>query len=406
MVPPPDTPETISPDTQAVLLLCGTFTRDESPTAKPLSPREYSRLSSWLKRQQQRPADLLQTRQDWYPAEEPGLPKAERLRTLLGRGVQLAVALERWQRLGLWVLSREEARYPLRLRRNLGVLAPPVLYGIGDVGRLDRGGLAMVGSRNVDEECLAYTRQVAEHCAAAGLQVVSGGARGVDQAAVAAALEADGGAVAVLADRVDRAATSRDAREPLRCGLLTLLTPYEPESGFTIGKAMGRNKLIYALADSALVVRFTHGEGGTWAGAMEQLDRNLRGAACVPVFVRLACNPEDGCEELCSRGAIPFPEQEFLAGNAGETLRLALLGDSEADTCYRRCLPLLLRALGREATEKQLAGVLGLVPTQLKAWLNQAIKEGKVLKKKTRGKIVYLDACLEPTLFDSEDGVA
>ena len=47
---------------------------------------------------------------------------------------------------------------------------------------------------------------------------------------------------------------------------------------------MDRNKHIYALADSALVVRFTKGAGGTWAGAVEQLRRNKSGVVCVPVF--------------------------------------------------------------------------------------------------------------------------
>src|SRR5947207_2931759 len=83
-------------------------------------------------------------------------------------------------------------------------------------------------------------------------------------AAVAAALEAGGGVVTVLADRLDRAATARDAKEPLRQGRLTVVSPYEPECGFTVGRAMGRNKHMYGLADYSLVVQFTKGEGGTW----------------------------------------------------------------------------------------------------------------------------------------------
>jgi hypothetical protein len=36
---------------------------------------------------------------------------------------------------------------------------------------------------------------------------------------------------------------------------------------------MQRNKLIYALADAALVVNSDFEKGGTWAGAIEQLER-------------------------------------------------------------------------------------------------------------------------------------
>jgi predicted Rossmann fold nucleotide-binding protein DprA/Smf involved in DNA uptake len=414
---------------------------------------EYNALASWLGRQERRPADLLRASEEAFPAKEPGLPQGERLRALLNRGVQMATALDHWHRLGLWVISRGEDRYPERLRRNLRSAAPTLLYGAGEITRLNQGGLAVVGSRNVAEEDLTFTRRVAERCVDAGIQVISGGARGVDQAAVAAALEAGGGGVAVLAERLDRTATSRDAKEPLRRGLLTLVTPYEPESTFTVGRAMGRNKHIYALADSALVVRFTTEEGGTWAGAIEHLGRNKQGSARVHVFVRVASNPADGCQELERRGALPFPEEAFFKGTVTEVLRqanppsarapdpsasaatvaapateentaraepcagpevkvppavVAAPGapvETETDTCYRRCLPLLLQSLREEPGEKQLAEIakrLEILPKQLKEWLKRAIEERKVVKKKKGQSFVYADVGVgeKQTLFD------
>jgi predicted Rossmann fold nucleotide-binding protein DprA/Smf involved in DNA uptake len=329
--------------------------------------------------------------------------------------------------------------------------------------RLDLGGLAIVGSRDIDEEGLSFTRRVAERCACDGVQVVSGGARGVDQAAVAAALDAGGGAVAVLAEKLDRAATARDAKEPLRRGLLTLVTPYEPEASFTIGRAMGRNKHIYALVDFALVVQFTAGEGGTWAGAVERLRQNEKGAVCVPVFVRGTRDLDGGGRELLDSGALAFPEDELWKGPAGDVLRRtacvsadpgpatpvpahppavtpptpeasvvptpehavqpeaseppcqesAAQGPSsgtmpapltDGETCYSRCLPLLLQHLRQEPGEKQLSGIakqLEILPGQLKNWLKRAIEEGKVRREKKKGKFVYLDASREEgaTLF-------
>jgi len=52
---------------------------------------------------------------------------------------------------------------------------------------------------------------------------------------------------------------------------LVLISPYDPAAGFNIGNAMQRNKLVYALADAALVVGAEPRKGGTWAGAVEQL---------------------------------------------------------------------------------------------------------------------------------------
>jgi predicted Rossmann fold nucleotide-binding protein DprA/Smf involved in DNA uptake len=321
----------VPPDTQAVLLLCGTFARGQTTDAKPLTPTEYNAVASWLSRNNRRPASLLQNDAELWPAEEAGLPASERVKALLDRGFQMAAALEGWQRLGLWVLSRADEQYPERLRRMLRAAAPPLLYGAGDIARLDQGGLAVVGSRDIDEDGLTFTRRIAERCAGQGVQIVSGGARGVDQAAVAAALDADGGAVAILSDRLDRAATSRDAREPLRRGQLTLVTPYTPESGFTIGKAMGRNKLIYALSDYALVVRFTSGEGGAWSGAVEQLGRNKSAAAWVPVFVRPEGNPTEGYEQLRHKGAFEFPQEQFWTESIAAVLHRDAASATEAE---------------------------------------------------------------------------
>jgi predicted Rossmann fold nucleotide-binding protein DprA/Smf involved in DNA uptake len=335
------------------------------------------------------------------------------------------------------VVSRGEECYPERLRRTLRSAAPALLFGAGDVSRLALGGLAVVGSRDADEEGLSLTGRVAERCAAQGVQVISGGARGVDHAAVAAALEAGGGVVAVLADRLDRAATSRDAKEPLRQGRLTLVSPYEPECGFTVGRAMGRNKLIYALADYSLVVRFTRGEGGTWAGAVEQLGRNKRASFSVPVFVRVAHNPEDGVQDLRNNGALPFPEAEFWEGNIGEVLGHAAGPESSGleptrepvvtppsvattaaapvpvtasppesaplasvtsaeDTCYSLCLPLLLRHIREVRPGKkqlsQIAKKMEIVPQQFNKWLERAIQEQKVKTVREKNKIVYTDA--------------
>ncbi len=45
--------------------------------------------------------------------------------------------------------------------------------------------------------------------------------------------------------------------------------PYGPDARFTVGGAMGRNGLIYCMADLAVVASAAEGEGGTWAAATE-----------------------------------------------------------------------------------------------------------------------------------------
>jgi predicted Rossmann fold nucleotide-binding protein DprA/Smf involved in DNA uptake len=70
---------------------------------------------------------------------------------------------------------------------------------------------------------------------------------------------------------------------------------------------MGRNKLIYALADYAVVAASDVEKGGTWAGATEALR-----AEWVPVFILDYPDMPDGNRALLKKGGIalpyPFPE--------------------------------------------------------------------------------------------------
>jgi predicted Rossmann fold nucleotide-binding protein DprA/Smf involved in DNA uptake len=190
------------------------------------------------------------------------------------------LALEKWQRAGLWLLTLSDGEYPTRSRARLGRKAPPVLFGCGSRRLLNRGGVAVVGSRNATEADLSFASELGAEAAQQGLSIVSGGARGIDDAAMAGALAAEGTAVGVLADSLLRAATSARHRDYLMDNNLTLVSPFNPEAGFDVGNAMARNRYIYCLADAAIVVSSSRDKGGTWNGAVENLRRNW-----VPLWV-------------------------------------------------------------------------------------------------------------------------
>ena len=291
----------LTEDTKAVILLCGVFGKDRSE--KPLSLKEYSSLVRWLIEVQMRPGDLLQNEPIAEASKGSGMDK-QRLESLLSRGVQLGFAVEEWQRNGIWIISRSDTDYPARYKKHLKDKAPPLLFGVGDRSLLKGGGLGIVGSRNVDQEGEAFTRQVAELCAHNRMPVVSGGARGVDQISMTAALEAGGVTIGILAENLLRKSLERSARHGISDGRLLLLSPYHPNARFTVGTAMGRNKLIYAMADYGLVVSAEHKKGGTWAGAQEELKREIS----LPVFVRVGNNTPQGNNKLLDLGAIPWPE--------------------------------------------------------------------------------------------------
>lgn len=152
--------------------------------------------------------------------------------------------------------------------------------GGGLAGRISDGGggwigagpaAGIVGSRQPS----AWGRDFAESAAASllaeGCTVWSGGAVGIDQAALGAARQAEGRAVAVLP-------CGWESLDPGRMKALegcVLLSVCEPRAVFSAALAMERNALIYAAGPACLAIEPRLGCGGTWAGAVEARRRRL-----------------------------------------------------------------------------------------------------------------------------------
>ena len=293
--------QALSADTEVVLLLCGRFGGERQELFQPLSTSEYGEVAQWLNGCGLRPADLMTEagKAQLQTVHEAKLQR-KRVDFLLGRGTAMALALERWSRGGLWVISRGDAEYPKRLRRQLKKMAPPLLYGAGKKELLEMGGLAIVGSRDATERALEFTREVAAKCAQEGMGVISGGARGVDAAAMQGSSEAGGYTIGVLANDLLKTSVNRQNRLGLQDGRLTLVSPFYPEAGFDRGNAMARNKYIYALSDRALVIDSALGSGGTWTGALEGLRYQW-----APLYVRSSSDGA-GNAALLKRGGVAF----------------------------------------------------------------------------------------------------
>lgn len=295
----------LSLNTQAILLLTAPLITGGrvDTVSSPLSLGEYKQLAKYLREQQSEPADLLGPKGDALLSGYSTIDN-ERLKHLLRRSFQMSQAVERWQARAIWVLSRADPAYPRRLKERLREDSPPILYGCGDATILQAGGLAVVGSRHVEEALIVYAEAIGRLAAQAERSVVSGGARGIDQAAMRGALRSGGRAVGVLADSLERAALNREHRSPLIEGQLVFVSPYDPQSGFNVGNAMQRNKLIYALADAALVVSSDYHKGGTWAGAVEQLEK----FQFIPIYARVNGDSSAGLQALSRMGALRWPD--------------------------------------------------------------------------------------------------
>ena len=407
----------LSPNTQAILLLTAPLIAGRSDSSSDvLTQSEYKQLARFLRDRQRQPSDLLAPNAADLLQECHPLSDSDRLKRLLGRGFLLAQVVERWHARAIWVVSRADGEYPKRLKTRLKDDSPPLLYGCGAAAILDAGGLAVVGSRNADDVLLEYAEDIGRLAAKAGCAVVSGGARGIDQAAMRGALGAGGKVAGVSADSLERAALDREYRDFFMARQLVLVSPYDPAAGFHVGHAMQRNKLIYALADAALIVSSDYEKGGTWMGATEQLDR----LHFVPVYVRSNGDPGKGLEALRRRGALLWPNPSTRA-DLVELLGARVNPESQAPDRDQLPLPTvkeralqsetqseitqtdllqpspvivpmtpaeelfaavrsLLQRMQAPKTDAEVALELGVSKSQAKAWLQRLVTEGVIEK--------------------------
>ncbi|HUF84056.1 MAG TPA: DNA-processing protein DprA [Acidimicrobiia bacterium] len=282
-----------SPDTvRAALLLTN---RLVTLAAEPLTAREF-----WHLVERVDVAQLVHS----TPAEISELAgvdgdEAARLRTLLDATTAFAFEQDRLADGGVELVSALDDRFPTVLCVRLGAACPPFLFLAGPIEWLGRQALGVIGSRDADEAALDVARRSAQLAAEHGWQVVSGLARGVDQAAMAAALDAGGAVVGVPAEGIGRVARAAAVRSRVHAGELCLASPYVPDAPFRATNAMGRNKIIYALSSVAFAAAAEEGRGGTWSGAKEALDRRY-----APVAVWTGPGATDGNRALARRGAI------------------------------------------------------------------------------------------------------
>ena len=174
-----------------------------------------------------------------------------------------------------------------------------------------------MGSRDVSAEGGQVAIAAGARAAEVGVPVVTGAARGVDQLSMKGAIDAGGTVVGVPSEGLGR--IKKEIRALVHEGRLTLASPYGPNARFTAGNAMGRNKIIYALADVTLVVASDVDKGGTWQGATEAL---RRGADPVAVWTGDGAGP--GNAVLVERGAAAVGDLGLLspsdASSADQTL--------------------------------------------------------------------------------------
>lgn len=367
---------------QAVLLLTVWFSASSKGGPKPLTPSEWQSFSMWLNEKGQSSdqllmrGDLQQILEGW---NNQGIT-VDRIRSLLERAGALGLSLERWNRAGLWVMTCFDKDYPLRLKNRVPYI-PPVLFGCGNRQLLNKGGIAVVGSRDVSEEEIEYTKRLGAEIVSQGYSVISGGARGVDDAAMSGALGQEGTVIGVLSDSLLRAATSSKYRKALLAGDLVLISSFNPEVGWDVGNAMARNKYIYCLSDAAIVIKSSKEKGGTWSGAVENLSNRW-----VPLWVKPTKNMGSGNHNLVVKGGQWLPDNNL---SIKELIVPRSRDGKGSEEEYVRPLNYESFLIQWEKTDikgavkkDKLIKMFNISRRCLDQWLKQGVADGKIIKHK------------------------
>lgn len=230
---------------------------------------------------------------------------------------------EKWYRMmqekGIGFVCVEDEEYPQRLTN---IPDPP--YGLFFKGRLPEESLpsvAVVGAR----DCSPYGSYVASGIGAAlgeaGVQVISGMARGVDGISQEAALLTGGSSFGVLGCGVDVCypKTNRELYDRL-CENGGVLSFYAPGTEAKPHHFPPRNRIVSGLADALIVV-----EAREKSGTLITVDMALeQGKEVYAVPGRVTDRLSDGCNRLIRQGAGIFlaPEDFLKEIGAGNVIKM------------------------------------------------------------------------------------
>lgn len=163
--------------------------------------------------------------------------------------------LNRVLELGDWVLTPEDALYPLCLRHS--VAPPAVLYARGAMPDLDRiPAVTVVGTRHATREGVAEAKALAAGLSAGGAVVISGGAVGIDGAVHSGALEGGGITIVVMACPLNENYPAENAelrRQVVASGGL-LLSEFPPDEPYKCDFHI-RNRIMAGLSQAVCLAQ-------------------------------------------------------------------------------------------------------------------------------------------------------
>jgi DNA processing protein len=272
-------------------------------------------------------------------------------------------------------LKLGESGFPPAL---ISIPAPPeILYLRGRLPSPPR--VAVVGSRKSDRYGLDVARALGAGLAAAGVAVVSGGAGGVDTAALEGCLEGSGRPVAVLGTGVDVAypAANRALFEQV-ADSGALVSEHPPKTPGRPAHFSKRNRIISGLSEGVVVVRAAKKSGSL----ITAHDAVRQGRVLMAVPGPAGDDLSAGVHQLLRQGA-------RLVESAADVLDVLAIGDHRQPKLRLVSTDVLdsdektlLEALGEESCDiDELCSRTGLDSGRVTAVLLQMELKGLVIQR-------------------------
>lgn len=224
-------------------------------------------------------------------------------------------AYETLRERGICLITEQEAAFPKRLKE---IPDPPwAIYYVGELPQADKKAVALIGTRDCSEYGRYMAGQFGAAFAKAGVQVISGMARGIDGIGQSTALKEGGYSLGVLGCGVDICYPREN--QALYDALLAgggVCSEYPPG---VVPKSVlfpPRNRIISGLCDAVLVV-----EARERSGTLITVDMALEQGREVYALPGRATDPlSGGCNRLIRQGAgLVCTPEELLAELYGES---------------------------------------------------------------------------------------
>lgn len=200
-----------------------------------------------------------------------------------------SIMFDQLETAGVEVITENEKKYPLYLKKMLGKSCPSTLFVSGNTELLNSTSVGFCGSRKTSEKGIYIASNCVKQLVESNITVVSGYAGGTDLAAHKTALENGGNTVFVVAEGILRCSKKKIIKEFLTDKNHVFISQFMPNTTWNAGNAMRRNSVIVGLSRAMILVE-SGKTGGTFAAGEEALR-----VGC-PLFVIDFAQPEVSAE--------------------------------------------------------------------------------------------------------------